>query len=874
MPSNPAGRAFSVNDFLDVSAYSDDSDDDMLSMVDEDARVMEDMDDGLVDGSSRSSVLSDAHANLSQPRLLSNFESIAAKYTASVSGPEDDDEYDSDEGDEQLGGLEVAGLFDEERLQELDAANDESRPLVRYSFNLLGTAHIVARNLREIHKNNPRLPFDISDAWLIPAAGKNHLYILVDFRSSRLCGHTDANWSLPLLDQFLRAAFTTINVDSRSLVNGVAERLACLRARRVIRPSLVGKWVLIEGGTYNRDVGLAIRGDYFYDVLVVPRVVVDAGARDYDEALNDNGKRRPVDVAGQVRRRRHQVILEEQVERVVERGGRPKASLLAVAGLEVKKRIVTSLCRGGDLEASMYLVLPGKWFAGDLQIINCRYDSLKVALSIRPSTRLAFLESQSPHINKSTLPAPAEWRIYVGDAVEDTTNGLRGRVCELKEGRVWADCTREGEDTLRVELDWSRIIKTLEVGDFVQVCYLGSVVGVGWVLALVGKQMVDLMTHIDNVEGRVARMVTAHRNSCQVIDPRERWSSNIERTPNHPLAPVQLVPTKRQIDIPAFMLEPKYYSGKVPWEGREVLVVKGTYKGRRANVVDVNLDPKDKSGLKLLLRLYGPSSSGSGSVTCSYTWAIDVKSRLPLRTAFPLSPAHIRHGFSGKNDHFIDEEILKVWRHRVLRLSRIPPIVERASTPAPSQPPPLDTTDRTHWALLPVLHGHTFHALWTESVAVRPRPIVVGQVRRDSDLLIYRRLMGGTVGKQIPAAHLTPKNPGRKADKAVRWMCVRGPWKGTFWRGIQYSTSAVLRPDDPPIENMGQWVAFQVRLRDGQADEETGVQDLILDEDLLVLDDSPATRKLNAAFAERRVGSKKKVDFVRRDAFTIDEVDK
>ncbi|KAF9030572.1 hypothetical protein BDZ89DRAFT_1037901 [Hymenopellis radicata] len=138
--------------------------------------------------------------------------------------------------------------------------------LLLYSFNQSGTARIVQH-------------------WLVKIAQRTKIYILLDFNPpSRSPRDT---YTVSQFEQFLRSQFPSINTSSRLQIDDPHEKHAALRCRTPSYTNWTGKWVTIRGGKHDGDVGFAITGDSYYDVLILPRI----DTSDYTAALNSNGKR-------------------------------------------------------------------------------------------------------------------------------------------------------------------------------------------------------------------------------------------------------------------------------------------------------------------------------------------------------------------------------------------------------------------------------------------------------------------------------------------------------------------------------------------------------------------------------------------------------
>ncbi|KAF9014454.1 hypothetical protein BDZ89DRAFT_1221390 [Hymenopellis radicata] len=111
-----------------------------------------------------------------------------------------------------------------------------------------------------------------------------------------------------------------------------------VRAKRITSTWLI-VGLLFAGGAYAGDVGFAVQGDLYYDVLLVPRVIVDARALEYGYELNAKREAR-VSRPSEDRSRgsAHQKDLEKDLKKWGRRGLRPRARLLDSSQLSLRKK--------------------------------------------------------------------------------------------------------------------------------------------------------------------------------------------------------------------------------------------------------------------------------------------------------------------------------------------------------------------------------------------------------------------------------------------------------------------------------------------------------------------------------------------------------
>lgn len=73
------------------------------------------------------------------------------------------------------------------------------------------------------------------------------------------------------------------------------------------------------------------------------------------------------------------------------------------------------------------------------------------------------------------------------------------------------------------------------------------------------------------------------------------------------------------------MTQPDYYTGMIPWKGLNVIITgKHTFKGQRANVVDVNITPgATKLGLRISVAMYNSMTHTSFKENLDYADVLD-----------------------------------------------------------------------------------------------------------------------------------------------------------------------------------------------------------------------------------------------------------
>ncbi|KAF9044664.1 hypothetical protein BDZ89DRAFT_1034233 [Hymenopellis radicata] len=717
--------------------------------------------------------------------------------------------------------------------------------LLLYSFNQSGTARNVQHRLIALRDEAQEKAFDVVDSWLIKIAQRTKLYILLDLHPPR---HSPRDtYSISQFEQFLHSHFPSINTSSRLAINDLHEKQAALRCRTPSYTNWAAKWVTIRAGKYDGDVGFAITGDSYYDVLILPRI----DASEYTTVLNSNGKR--------IRTSFHH---------------RPSPSLLQYEGLSLKRHIkgpsIMSYTERGFVDSvyAIYDSLPNKRFLDDLQVVKCRRETLCEALHIHPHSHALFLQSTSQYIHRPNIPYPAAWRLFKNDLVEFPTSAvadeeeepddplptspitLRGRIFDIYEDTVEIELEPQFEDWSMMEVWSNKVVKCLDLNEFVTVQLSEEKVIGGWIMAKSPRTM-DIFLQDSFQDTYIAKMMTAYRNACRRVEHSDdlRYAVGL-RTGQSPEKHPQVNPDMLPSPLPKPVHSSSYYTGSAPWLGTNIVITHGIHKGRRANVVDVELSEKDDSGLLIQCVLYGQTTQGSPTLSIGYTHVVDERTGWPLRVALPLSNAQSDRGFRGNEPYFV-REIKTSWQTRID--SRPPPTISSDLNS------PLDASD-VHWLLLPCLIDRDVEVVWTNSKAKRPRPFVVRPVRYGSSVEVRIREKAGCNGKAVPATNLSPKHPGRKADKLNRWMCIRGYYKGTFWRGLQFHSAASAGVDNDKVIRKAQWSAFQVEVVPGEKDRDLNVQELILDEDLVALVDSMHERSLNEEYGTRRVGTQVKVD--------------
>ncbi|KAF9003787.1 hypothetical protein BDZ89DRAFT_176890 [Hymenopellis radicata] len=444
----PAPLSSSVDHFLDLAAVTADSDEE--EEISDDEAQIEDFFDDVdqdEDGAAQPTAMQQTQ-NIEAPQvhgakahLLADLADIAFRYeeraadpsssssssavpsssspSASLTSAEtlaspDSSEQDMVDEDIDIGATHHWTAGDGAHERAIRAlAQDLNREVVSYAFKQYGTAHEVRRRLSRIHQDHSRLPFDVIDAWLLPSVQNNkkqwRIYLLLDFDPHRILkslpsderkvSRTDRT-TLVDVEKFLASEFLTISLASRRRILDISERSACLRARKTHHINLVDSWVTVRGGAYAGDVGFAVQGDLYYDVLLVPRVIVDARTLEYGYELNANGKR--VSLAPPEDRSRglaHQKDLEKDLKKWGRRGLRPRARLLDSSQLILRKKtpakdlkFYNNAIEGlsdtspevSSSEWSVFDQLPRRCFDEDLLVLRCRRDCLKPAVCIPP----------------------------------------------------------------------------------------------------------------------------------------------------------------------------------------------------------------------------------------------------------------------------------------------------------------------------------------------------------------------------------------------------------------------------------------------------------------------------------------------------------
>ncbi|KAF9000344.1 hypothetical protein BDZ89DRAFT_1147326 [Hymenopellis radicata] len=325
----PAPLSSSVDHFLDLAAVTADSDEEE-EISDDEAQIQDffddvDQDD---DGAAQPTAMQQTQ-NVEAPQvhgakahLLADLADIALRYeeraadpssssssgvpsssrpSASLTSAEtlafpDSPEQDMAEEDNDIGATHHWTAGDGAHERAITAlAQDLNRELVSYAFKQYGTPTNVQNNKKQ---------------WRI--------YLLLDFDPHRILK------SLPSDERkkFLASEFLTISLASRRRIVDISERSACLRARKTHHINLVDSWVTVRGGAYAGDVGFAVQGDLYYDVLLVPRVIRVSLAPPEDRSRGSA----------------HQKDLEKDLKKWGRRGLRPRARLLDSSQLSLRKK--------------------------------------------------------------------------------------------------------------------------------------------------------------------------------------------------------------------------------------------------------------------------------------------------------------------------------------------------------------------------------------------------------------------------------------------------------------------------------------------------------------------------------------------------------
>ncbi|KAF9019891.1 hypothetical protein BDZ89DRAFT_1043659 [Hymenopellis radicata] len=758
---------------------------------------------------------------------------------------------ESDDEDEDRLALAVRS-FDEDSLRKV--AFNNNLCIVRYKFSQSGTAKPVLRRLMSFQRIRHDLQFDIMDAWIMPNEHSKSIYLLLDLNpppTKSISPYTSLSSPAPLqfpfsrVDDFIRKHFVTLDVNSRYVVEDFHDRLACLRHRKSHRQTFNGKWVEIRGGRFNGDIGFAVKGDLYYDILVLPRIPPQRSTVEFNTVDPSSAKRVAFDPEFDVPRKRKAAIIHSPPTSQ----SRPAASLFQSVGYTQESRKICHLNDGSDDDhqspTSPALVcyhesftqIPHEWFDSDLQLLKIHRNRLKPALAMLSFHRDLFIHSTNTHIDKSVLPLPMEWTFHVGELVEDLSkepspnvSGSVGTILDVQPNSLSIGFTYGGQ-TVEMSRAPIKILKVFHLGDFVEVCHADTIIRSGSVVG-VGRKSLDLLTRTEVDDTVSVETVTVHKNMCQTI---QQHMFPVESTSERPSN--------------ATAIFYKYYTGKVPWLGADVIITTGALKGRKANVIDVDFDKDDESGLSIVVRLYRNVNNNVVEKKYSYMDIADERTGWPLRVVYPLSARQQLRGFAGNIEYFELEQNIAWFTRMDVRPG--PSISGDTHINDPNDP------NSTHWLMLPCLDGHKVEVFWTQSSAKRPRSFTVKQVKIGSEIAIYQCANGESLGKRISPWNLRPKNPGHKPDKDKRWMCIAGQHKGTFWRGLQYHKSSK------------EWTVFQVLPHSGMADGDTNFQACIIDDDLVVIADSRASRSLNAEYAKRRVGAREKIT----DAFLIHDDD-
>ncbi|KAF9023063.1 hypothetical protein BDZ89DRAFT_1041838 [Hymenopellis radicata] len=665
---------------------------------------------------------------------------------------------ESDDEDEDRLALAVRS-FDEDSLRKV--AFNNNLCVVRYKFSQSGTAKPVLRRLMSFQRIRHDLQFDIMDAWIMPNEHSKSIYLLLDLNpppTKSISPYTSLSSPAPLqfpfsrVDDFIRKHFVTLDVNSRYVVEDFHDRLACLRHRKSHRQTFNGKWVEIRGGRFNGDIGFAVKGDLYYDILVLPRIPPNAqrwsltrSTRHLPNAL----------LLIQNLTFLASVKLPSFIPPPHHNHDLPPPFFKVLATPRSLARFAISMM--GPMTIINLLHLP----LCDLQLLKIHRNRLKPALAMLSFHRDLFIHSTNTHIDKSVLPLPMEWTFHVGELVEDLSkepspnvSGSVGTILDVQPNSLSIGFTYGGQ-TVEMSRAPIKILKVFHLGDFVEVCHADTIIRSGSVVG-VGRKSLDLLTRTE-VDDTVSVEADYHRAAAS-----------------------------RRAEIPFGLRRAQVYASNKLVQSRPVYtlrehgVVTLQYTAKKANMIDVDFDKDDESGLSIVVRLYGNVNNNVVEKKYSYMDIADERTGWPLRVVYPLSARQQLRGFAGNIEYFELEQNIAWFTRMDVRPG--PSISGDTHINDPNDP------NSTHWLMLPCLDGHKVEVFWTQSSAKRPRSFTVEQVKIGSEIAIYQCANGESLGKRISPWNLRPKNPGHKPDKDKRWMCIAGQHKGTFWR--DYNTTS------------------------------------------------------------------------------------
>ena len=325
------------------------------------------------------------------------------------------------------------------------------------------------------------------------------------------------------------------------------------------------------------------------------------------------------------------------------------------------------------------------------------------------------------------------------------------------------------------------------------------------------------------------------------------------------------------------MRRPDYHTGVIPWKGLDVVITgKHSFKGQRANVVDVNITPgSTKSGLRVSVVMYNAVTQASYKENLDYADVLDERQAFvhciepedlhiyifrtgwPLRVANPMSPRHVQAGFCGDMKNWHEEMVRHFGRsyqsRDLSRFSPPPPQFDIAGGGANALSNVTQPSSEDSWICEDFLLGVTVQVFRRSSRAQRPKSMPVMYVKGGIFQVDLER--DRVKGKQIPPNDVVPHHPGRWPAPGKCWMVLEGPWQGKYVRPIQFKNWT------EEFESAGErkvphWEVMEVTRDVGQADISTGRRLLIRDDHLIVLGESQERLKLNKVFTSLQLGSR------------------
>ncbi|KAJ3717724.1 hypothetical protein C8R42DRAFT_741101 [Lentinula raphanica] len=401
----------------------------------------------------------------------------------------------------------------------------------------------------------------------------------------------------------------------------------------------IGDWVTVSHGLYKNDVGLVLghaeamgAGNHNFGVLLVPRIAMkfDADRDEYEQSRSS-------------RKRKRALARPPPVLFTLEKcGPRPQefvtkiSSDKAVTEHDYQHKVLGTFSHG--------LIL--KYFTS---------QSLRTATVIPPVLIHLFIKSKHPIFQTAPLLLPDTWEFLPGDRVVSISHGLGRAVSGIVKTVAEKGCEIETDDGFH-HVPMLQLRKVFTPGDYVKVLQ-GPKTGSTWLVAAVTSRLIGLipdygkaitcwldantvtstdssrLVQVDfpwkNVEVRITRGLFSNRkaivkNVCPdghgslrllIYIPSIYHSLEVDYT--------EVVECSSQRSLTTFAPIPEHLSqfrpnrdleamktGKKPWIGARVKIVKGPWKGYRGVVRDVDVYKlnaqqlaRKASGVRLVVEL-------------------------------------------------------------------------------------------------------------------------------------------------------------------------------------------------------------------------------------------------------------------------------